>query len=197
MQFYVILASIFGLDSIRIVKRIKQIAYTCRIGCNLFAKAQSSRSLIGTISIRQRTLLDITAFQQCIVNSLCKIVGNHQLFARFRSERLSLEQVYRHLDRTRSNSFCHFGLEGFRKVFVAFIRDNCQHVYGMNIAAKDAFVHAFAFLIHAQAQTTAHFLPFTDIGGATLERANLENVLVVPTLLQCRMAEYKANGFLA
>ena len=59
----------------------------------------------------------------------------------------------------------------------------------MHIVAQRVGVHAFAILIDAQAQATAHLLSFPDIAAALFQGADLEYIRVIPAFAQGRVGE--------
>jgi hypothetical protein len=78
--------------------------------------------------------------------------------------------------------FLILGLQTAGEVVVAFVGDNHQLV---DVLVKNTL----AVLIDGKAQATTDFLSLASGGAALVERANLEDVRVIPALAQRRMAE--------
>ena len=84
-----------------------------------------------------------------------------------------------------------FLLQVFGKLFVALRRDHRQRI-------DFETAQAFASLIHARAQPSANGLPPLTLRSNVTERANLEDVGVVPALTQRRVGENELErGFRA
>ena len=67
-------------------------------------------------------------------------------------------------------------------------------MYGMAAASDPVWVKVAAAGSTAEAKAAADFLPLLGRGAVTvLERANLEDVRVVPALPQSGVGEYKPN----
>ena len=94
------------------------------------------------------------------------------------------EQFVGDLARTIRHRFGVFGLERLGEAVVGLAGDDRQDVYLLDFAAQHGDILPLAILIHAEAQTATDLLPLADVGGALLQRADLEHVGVVPALAQ-------------
>ena len=63
----------------------------------------------------------------------------------------------------------------------------------MHGAFEPFLVHALAILIDTEAHTTADFLPLADVASALLQRADLEDVRIVPAFLERGVREDEAH----
>ena len=75
-------------------------------------------------------------------------------------------------------------LQVARKRFIALARDDGEEVHLLYGALQPRLVHALAVLIDAEAHAAANFLPFARLAAALLQRADLEDVRIVPALFQ-------------
>lgn len=93
----------------------------------------------------------------------------------------------RHLPKGHAAVFLVLSLQRPGKILVALI---CHHVKLVYRLIEDAH----AALIHRKAQAATEFLTFFDCARGLVEGANLEDVGVVPSLAQRRVAKMKRNG---
>lgn len=80
------------------------------------------------------------------------------------------------------------------EVSVAFVSNDGQLVYLVNILAEKFLILADTILVNTDSQTSTDFLTFGSGRIAMTERTNLEYIRVIPALTECRMGEDKAGG---
>ena len=84
----------------------------------------------------------------------------------------------------------HLALEPLGEILVALAGDDGEHV---DLVDHFRRVHPVALLIHAQPHAAAHLLPLHDGAVAVLERADGEDVRVVPAFAQRGVREDEAD----
>ena len=65
----------------------------------------------------------------------------------------------------------------------------------MHLASQKIGIHALPLLVHTQAESPSHFLPFAGFRIALFQRADLEHVRIVPSFAQRRVRKDKAYRF--
>ena len=83
--------------------------------------------------------------------------------------------------------FCFF-LQGFGEGFVGFVGDDRE-------AVEVVFCETDAVLVYGQAQTSADFLTLFLVGDGGIERADLEDIGVVPSFSEGGVGEDELQGF--
>lgn len=68
-------------------------------------------------------------------------------------------------DRTRpiDDGFCNFRLQALSKAFIAFARNNGQHINVLYIISKNACILTLAILINGKTHAASYFLTFANL----------------------------------
>ena len=149
---------------------------------------------ICPILIRDMTIfVNVIIFHQIEINRICLVAGNGDGIITD-PEPLACKVFRRCLSWPLIQVIPDFLLQRRNKVLIAITGNNGQLVDFLYPCAKNTLIHPVAGLIHAESKAAAHFLPLVGCRiAAMLQRADLEDIRIIPALPQGGMGENKTN----
>jgi len=140
-------------------------------------------------------VVNIVVFPQIAPNGSCLLFGDCMLFT-ITQNKHSRKVCNIGFCRTIPQYLLGLTLQGIDKTAVTLIGNDRQSVQIVYVLAQGFKVHSNAVPVHTQTQSSAYLLTLGHGGIGVTQRADLENIRVVPTFPQGRVREDKPRGLI-
>ena len=155
-------------------------------------RSNGSHLHIGTIFVCNLTLhINITVTNKIELNSIC-CVFIYKCRCSIHLDIFSVEIFTACCGRSVIKDCLNITLKIGNKSLVAFACNNRQHIDIVDTVTTAFGIHAITMLVYTKTQTTTNFLTLCCLAVRMFQRANLENIRIIPAFTQCGVRENKS-----